>query len=297
MTDQQQPMPAGWYPDPEQPGGQRYWTGSEWTGHKLAAGQRTKKKTPTALILIPVLACLGLTLVAVVIGALVGPSEDEDKATTMRTPIATEKPDPDPSSTTTTAPETTTTTEEPTTTTTIPPAQIQTEIDAEAQRVCAAAGTSGDTDIVDFDLRWEQIGATRSDVQAIADACAQEARMAAANAAGPIDVDAVVRNPDGVQGQFFTMVVEIVQFDAATGPCAFRGYWDNQEHEYSFDYAGDNAVFSAPEPCPTLDGIDNNDIIRLWVEGAGSLTYDTSIGGSTTVPSFEVVRAEVIRKA
>lgn len=26
--------PAGWYPDPERPGGQRYWDGSAWSGHR-----------------------------------------------------------------------------------------------------------------------------------------------------------------------------------------------------------------------------------------------------------------------
>jgi hypothetical protein len=27
------PTPAGWYPDPQAPGYQRYWDGSQWTEH------------------------------------------------------------------------------------------------------------------------------------------------------------------------------------------------------------------------------------------------------------------------
>jgi hypothetical protein len=33
--------PAGWYPDAERPGGERYWNGSAWTEDRRPAGQAT----------------------------------------------------------------------------------------------------------------------------------------------------------------------------------------------------------------------------------------------------------------
>ncbi|WP_243063880.1 DUF2510 domain-containing protein [Humibacter sp. RRB41] len=40
--NQQQPTPAGWYadPDPQNPGGQRWWDGIRWTEHTQAAPQQ-----------------------------------------------------------------------------------------------------------------------------------------------------------------------------------------------------------------------------------------------------------------
>ena len=31
------PTPAGWYPDPDGSGGQRYWDGTTWTEHRFPA--------------------------------------------------------------------------------------------------------------------------------------------------------------------------------------------------------------------------------------------------------------------
>jgi len=115
----------------------------------------------------------------------------------------------------------------------------------------------------------------------------------------PPDIDAIIKDPDAVEGQVFLIVVEILQYDAATGPCAFRGYWDTRQREYNFEYEGDNALFSAGDAvseCPALGGIDQEDVVRVWARSTGSFAYDTQIGGNTTAPSFHILKAELIQK-
>lgn len=38
--------PAGWYPDAERPGGERYWNGSAWTDDRRPAGQAPAQPYP-----------------------------------------------------------------------------------------------------------------------------------------------------------------------------------------------------------------------------------------------------------
>lgn len=290
----------GWYPDPMKPGNQREWNGADWVGPSVPLGAGSKGAFPKWLI--PVIACVGLGVVALIGGAIAGSPEDEETAEVSAEsetteaeddPTTTEAEEEEEEPTTTEAP--TTTTEAPTTTT-IDVAAVEAEINRVAQESCAAAGTSGDAPMVEYDVAWETV-ADRNAVQRLADDCAANARQAAIDGAGPIEIDAVVRDPDAVIGQLFRIAVVVAQFDAATGPCTFRGYYDNEPREYSFEYEGDNAVFTSTEPaCPVLDGIDNDDVVWLTVESTGSISYDTQIGGSTTVPAFEVLRAEIIRK-
>jgi hypothetical protein len=202
---------------------------------------------------------------------------------------------------------TTTTTEYvPPTTTTLAPAVVMGEISAKINEACPAvadgtkttAGAANEI-IAANGVRWGSI-TNAPDLAGAIGTCAQNLVNQRIGSAQRVDVDAMIKNPDAFTGQYFTMVTEISQYDAATGTCAFRGYWDNDSHEYNYEYAGDNALFESGDgvsACPVLTGIDQNDVVRVWVRSEGSYSYDTQIGGSTTVPKFEVVKAELIRKA
>lgn len=237
------------------------------------------KKSGTNMALIwGLVACGALFVIIVAIGAMVGGRDDESASSSVST-----------ASTTTT---------QPSTTTTLSVETLRAQLDAEVQRACAAGAASG-TGKGTYAGRWAPTGVDSAAFDAMIADCIALAIQAQVESAGTVDVDAVIKNPDAVKGQVFVLVSEISQFDGATGPCAFRGYWDNTVRDYNFEYAGDNAVFSAGDgdtECPVLDGIDQDDVVRVWVKSLGTLSYDTQIGGSTTVPAFQVLKAELISK-
>jgi hypothetical protein len=98
----------------------------------------------------------------------------------------------------------------------------------------------------------------------------------------------LVKNPDAYIGKGYRIWACVTQFDAATGTGAFRG--DASYHKLTYWYEGDNALFTG-EPNALVD-IVQGDIVSMSVAGLGSYSYDTQIGGSTTVPSFAVFKVK-----
>ncbi len=89
MTEGGASTPAGWYPDPQHPGQQRYWDGSSWgqtapMAPAAPAGPPPKKGGKKWLI--PLVACLGLALIAIIGGAIAaGGGDDDDDKTQVTT--------------------------------------------------------------------------------------------------------------------------------------------------------------------------------------------------------------------
>lgn len=108
----------------------------------------------------------------------------------------------------------------------------------------------------------------------------------------------LARDPDAHIGQTLILTGVVFQFDAATGRCGFLANVGHDRQTYSYDYV-QNAVFTSGdgwEECPVLDDVVEDDHVRLWVTTLGSYSYDTQIGGNTTVPSFEVHQVEHLPK-
>ncbi len=105
------------------------------------------------------------------------------------------------------------------------------------------------------------------------------------------DLAQIVKKPDAHIDENVILYARITQFDSGTGPCSFRADLSHAYvGKYDYDY---NSMFSAGDglfSCDILDDFVADDIVQVTATVLGSLTYDTTIGGSTTVPKFQVVK-------
>lgn len=103
----------------------------------------------------------------------------------------------------------------------------------------------------------------------------------------------VVRDPDSYAGKKYVVYAEVTQFDSATGTDTFRADVAHTDiRDYGYWIGGDNAIVTAG--VADVSDVVERDIVKMYVEVVGAFSYDTQIGGSTTVPSFEVNIIKVI---
>jgi|GEM_PF-2546459 len=104
------------------------------------------------------------------------------------------------------------------------------------------------------------------------------------------DFALLAKNPDGKQGDKVTLYGTITQFDAATGICGFLANIENVQEANSYDYA-QNSLFAGGDgkkSCPKLSTFVKGNFVQISATVLGAYSYDTQIGGKTTVPSFLV---------
>ena len=185
-------------------------------------------------------------------------------------------------------------------------------VEEEIERACGAAVERYRTAVSSL-IRWRtaysSVMSRDAMVEAVED-CAEPDRSQAAERAEFLDncerisVDQIEKNPDGLEGECFVMYGRIVQFDSNTGPCSFHAnisrnqssrWWD-YDIRSTFGYEDNEFLSTIRQDCPELDRIDGDDFIKVWGTVLGSFSYDTSIGGSNTVPSFKIEKVELVRK-
>jgi hypothetical protein len=98
----------------------------------------------------------------------------------------------------------------------------------------------------------------------------------------------IAKNPDAFTGRHIIVYGEITQFDAATGTTAFRADAGGVKLKVEFGFVNypTNTLFEGTEN--QLRNFVENDLFRAKVTVLGSYSYDTQIGGNTTVPDLSI---------
>lgn len=98
----------------------------------------------------------------------------------------------------------------------------------------------------------------------------------------------IAKDPDAHAGKTYVIYGEITQFDSATGTDAFRADTGPKKLRISYGFVNypQNSILTGSEA--RLKKLVEGDCFRAKVTVVGSYSYDTQIGGNTTVPLFRV---------
>ncbi len=104
----------------------------------------------------------------------------------------------------------------------------------------------------------------------------------------------ITKDPDAHAGEGYVIYGEVTQFDANTGPSAFRadvGAVRQYPDEYGFVDYPTNTVLDGD--ADTLGPVVEKDLFTAKIMVTGSLDYDTQLGGTETVPELQIVSITV----
>ncbi len=101
-----------------------------------------------------------------------------------------------------------------------------------------------------------------------------------------------MKDPDAHAGERYILFGNITQFDAATGDASFLA--DSGPKKQSDPYAYLESIWVSADDPEILSDVVQGDVVKMFVEVDGSYSYDTQIGGNTTVPSVRVNIIKVI---
>lgn len=102
----------------------------------------------------------------------------------------------------------------------------------------------------------------------------------------------IAKDPDAYIGKTFIVYGEVTQFDSATGTDTFRADVAHKNTTTYGFFEGDNTMLTGYED--DLADVVEGDLFRAKVTVAGSYSYDTQVGGNTTVPMLVVDSIKVI---
>lgn len=106
----------------------------------------------------------------------------------------------------------------------------------------------------------------------------------------------IAKDPDSHAGTNLILYGSIMQFDSATGRCAMIIKTAATQKDVSYDYEQNVLGVSGDgdTTCPVFDPLVQDDHVKIWATVVSSFSYDTQIGGNTTVPMIEVWQVELL---
>lgn len=105
------------------------------------------------------------------------------------------------------------------------------------------------------------------------------------------DWQLIAKDPEAHAGDRITVYAYVFQFDSATGTSGFLARTDGVKHAESYEY-DTNSLFLGTESL--LADVVEEDMVKADVTVLGSYSYETQMGGNTTVPELRVDAIAVI---
>ena len=143
------------------------------------------------------------------------------------------------------------------------------------------------------------IDAAKAEADRVAAEAAAAAAAAAAAEADPATYAAidertwllVAKDPNGHAGEKYVIYGSVTQFDSATGDSAFLARTGATRAKAWYDYDVNTAVVGTS--AAQLANVVEGDLVKMYVVVDSAFSYDTQIGGNTTVPKVAVKTIEV----
>lgn len=104
----------------------------------------------------------------------------------------------------------------------------------------------------------------------------------------------IAKDPGSHVGEAIVVYGEVTQFDSATGTSQFRANVDGVKHQVSYGFADypTNTVLSGD--ASALGDLVQGDLFKAEAIVAGSLSYETTMGGNLSAPQLTVSKVTII---
>lgn len=103
----------------------------------------------------------------------------------------------------------------------------------------------------------------------------------------------IAKSPDSHAGEAYIVYGVVTQFDSATGDEQFRADVDGVKHTPSYGYVDYPTNTLMTNISGDVSDLVEDDLFTAKVVVVGAFSYDTQIGGETTVPQLSVISISV----